>query len=147
MKPSGTGSEIPGRMSFRWTFPTFEIYSTDWQPGTRSRLEGGMSMKRLLATVFVGVLAAVSLTGCTIVSPLHGGLYTEVTAASFVGTAAGSSKKGEAKATSILGVALGDASLETAMKNGGITKVHHVDTKSRNILGVYGEYTVIVYGE
>lgn len=104
-------------------------------------------MKRLLATVFVGLLAAVSLTGCTIVSPLHGGLYTEVTAAGFVGTAAGSSKKGEAKATSILGVALGDASLEAAMKNGGITKVHHVDTKSRNILGVYGEYTVIVYGE
>ena len=104
-------------------------------------------MKRLLATMFVGLMAAVSMTGCTIVSPLHGGIYTDVTASVSVGTAAGASKKGEAKATSILGVALGDASLETAMKNGGITKVHHVDSKVRNILGVYGEYITIVYGE
>ena len=104
-------------------------------------------MKRILALAAVALIGAVSLTGCTVVSPLPGGIYTDVTATAAVGSAAGSSKKGEAKATSILGVALGDASLETAMKNGGITKVHHVDTKSRNILGVYAEYTVIVYGE
>jgi len=104
-------------------------------------------MKRILAMALAGLLAAVSLTGCTVVSPLHGGLYTDVTATAAVGPAAGSSKKGEAKATSILGVALGDASLEAAMKNGGVTKVHHVDTKARNILGVYAEFTTIVYGE
>jgi len=33
------------------------------------------------------------------------------------------------------------------MKNGGITKVHHVDSKVKNILGVYAEYTTVVYGE
>ena len=104
-------------------------------------------MKRLLATAFAGLLTAVSLTGCTMVTPMNGGLYTDLTAVVALGPAAGSSKKGEAKLTSILGVALGDASLETAMKNGGITKVHHVDTKTKNILGVYGEYTIIVYGE
>jgi hypothetical protein len=74
-------------------------------------------------------------------------LYTDVRGPVAVGTATGSSKVGEAKATAIVGVALGDASIETAMKNGGITKVHHVDTKVRNILGVYAEYTTIVYGE
>ena len=104
-------------------------------------------MKRILALTAFVLIAGVSLTGCTVTSPLHGGLYTEVTAVAAVGSAAGSSKKGEAKATSILGVALGDASLEAAMKAGGITKVHHVDTKARNILGIYAEFTTIVYGE
>ena len=46
-----------------------------------------------------------------------------------------------------MGVALGDCSIEQAMKNGGITKVHHVSSKVRNILGVYAEYTTIVHGE
>jgi len=104
-------------------------------------------MKRLLATAFVGLVTAVSLSGCTIVTPLNGGLYTDLTAVVTVGPAATAAKKGEAKLTSILGVALGDASLEMAMKNGGITKVHHVDTKVKNVLGIYGEYTIIVYGE
>jgi hypothetical protein len=100
-------------------------------------------MKKLLAAALLGL----SLTGCTIVSPLHGGIYTDYTAGVGVGPAAGGSKKGEAKASSILGVALGDASLETAMKNGNITKVQRVEAKVMNVLGVYGEYTTIVYGE
>jgi hypothetical protein len=104
-------------------------------------------MKRILATGFMGLVAALSLGGCTIVSPMNGSIYTDMTAATAVGPASGSSKKGEAKATAILGVALGDATLETAMKNGGVTKVHHVDTKVMNVLGVYAEYTTIVYGE
>jgi hypothetical protein len=104
-------------------------------------------MKRALAAVFVGLFAAASFTGCTVVSPMNGGIYTDLTGPVAVGSATGASKKGEAKATSIVGVALGDASIETAMKNGGITKVHHVDTKVKNILGVYAEYTTIVYGE
>ena len=104
-------------------------------------------MKRAFALLSVALLVAVSFTGCTIVTPMNGGLYTDLTGPVAVGSAATSSKKGEAKATSILGVALGDASIETAMKNGGITKVHHIDNKVMNILGVYAEYTTIVYGE
>jgi hypothetical protein len=104
-------------------------------------------MRRFWATTLVGLFVLASLTGCTIVSPVNGSLYTEVTGPVAVGSAAGSAKKGEAKATGIVGVALGDCSIEAAMKAGGITKVHHVDTKIRNILGVYTEYTTIVYGE
>lgn len=104
-------------------------------------------MKRVLAILFVGVFAAGSFSGCTGVSPINGSIYTDVKGPVSMGTATGSSKVGEAKATSIVGVALGDASIETAMKNGGITKVHHIDTKVRNILGVYAEITTIVYGE
>lgn len=57
-------------------------------------------------------------------------------------------KTGAATATSILGiVATGDASIEAAAKNGGITRIHHVDHHSRNIFGFYSEFTTIVYGE
>ena len=103
-------------------------------------------MKKAFAILVVALVVA-STSGCTIVSPMNGGLYTELTGPVAVGSASGASKKGEAMATSIVGVALGDASIETAMKNGGITKVHHIDTKVRNILGFYAEITTIVYGE
>jgi len=78
---------------------------------------------------------------------MNGAIYTELSGPVAMGTAATASKRGEAKATSIVGVALGDCSIEAAMKNGGITKVHHVDTKVKNIVGVYAEYTTIVFGE
>ena len=104
-------------------------------------------MKRALATLCVGLFAAVFISGCTGITPMNGSIYTDLKGPVAMGSATGSSKVGEAKATSIVGVALGDASIETAMKNGNITKVHHVDTKVRNILGVYAEYTTVVYGE
>jgi len=57
-------------------------------------------------------------------------------------------KRGEATCTSVLGlVATGDASIEAARLNGGITKVHWVDVSVRNILGLYAEYKVVVWGE
>ncbi len=57
-------------------------------------------------------------------------------------------KTGAATATSILGiVATGDASIEAAAKNAGITRIHHVDHHTKNILGFYAEFTTIVYGE
>jgi len=42
----------------------------------------------------------------------------------------------------------GDCSLTTAMKNGNISKVHHVDTDVNVLLwGIYSEYTMVVYGD
>jgi hypothetical protein len=89
----------------------------------------------------------VLLSGCAIVTPMNGALYTNLKGPVAVGDAGGSSKMGTAKATAIIGIATGDASIETAMANGGITKVHHVDTQVKNILGIYAEYTTVVYGE
>ncbi|NIR62256.1 MAG: hypothetical protein GWN00_00465, partial [Aliifodinibius sp.] len=58
------------------------------------------------------------------------------------------SKTGVSEATSILGiVATGDASIDAAMKNGGITKIHHVDFHSTSVLGIYAKFKVIVYGD
>jgi hypothetical protein len=56
-------------------------------------------------------------------------------------------KVGRATVRSILGIyAVGDASIEAAAKNAGITRIHHVDYQSQNILGVMSDFTVIVYG-
>ena len=56
-------------------------------------------------------------------------------------------KRGQAKATGIICFATGDASIGAAMRNGGITKIHHVDYDVKNILFLYNEVTTIVYGE
>jgi len=57
------------------------------------------------------------------------------------------SKVGTATMTNIIGIGMGDASIETAAKNGGITKIATVDVKGTNILGLYSKTTVIVTGE
>jgi hypothetical protein len=41
----------------------------------------------------------------------------------------------------------GDASIKSAAKNGGITKISTVDMKQFNLLGIYSTYTTIVTGE
>ncbi len=56
-------------------------------------------------------------------------------------------KRGEATQTGIVLFVSGDASIEAAMKNGGITKVHHVDYKTTTILFLYTKQTTIVWGE
>jgi hypothetical protein len=43
--------------------------------------------------------------------------------------------------------ATGDASISAAMRNGGITQIHHVDHETSSFLGVYAKYITIVYGE
>lgn len=103
--------------------------------------------RKLLAIAFI-VVIGISASGCATYLP-YGGLYTEVKAPlSVADTDVKYSKTGTAMATSVLGlVATGDASLKAAMDNGGITKVKYVEYSVRNILGVYGEYTVTVYGD
>lgn len=58
-------------------------------------------------------------------------------------------REGSATCTGLLWVfATGDCSVSTAMQNGHITKVHHVDGKAKVILwGAYSEGTVVVHGE
>mgnify|MGYP003562698742 CR=1 FL=1 len=94
---------------------------------------------------FIGAMA----TSCAVVkAPLSGVIYTDVKAPFAVTSNSGSSKVGTAEATSILGiVAQGDASIEAAAKQAGITKIHHVDEQSFKIFTFYARYTVYVYGE
>ncbi|KAF0237989.1 MAG: hypothetical protein FD181_1470 [Prolixibacteraceae bacterium] len=59
------------------------------------------------------------------------------------------SKVGTAKATGYLGVLFfdADASIKTAAKNGGITRISSVDLKHTSIFGIIVTYETIVSGE
>jgi hypothetical protein len=112
-------------------------------------------MRRLL---LVAVLAGFCLTltaGCGAFMTMGGAgmFYADTKAPSnalayYGPTTSANSKMGKAQFSAILGIlATGDASLDAAMRAGGITKIHHVDTQYTNILGIIQTYTLIVYGE
>jgi hypothetical protein len=93
------------------------------------------------------VVVASLFTGCASYMP-HGSLYTGLKLPMNATSNGTATKKGTSQATSILGlVATGDASIEAAKKNGGITKITHVDWHAENYLGFYGKYVTTVYGE
>jgi TRL-like protein family len=93
--------------------------------------------------------AAIMLSSCAMVkAPLSGYIYTDVKAPVTATSNSNASKVGSSQATSILGwFATGDASIDAAAKSAGITKIHHVDEESTNILGLFATYRVFVYGE
>lgn len=105
-----------------------------------------------LASLILLVCAVLLYTGCAAytTSPALGALYTETVAPVAVGEGLNlkQMKVGTATVKSILGfVAVGDASIREAAQSAGIRKIHYVDAKSTNILGLYATYTVYVYGE
>ena len=58
------------------------------------------------------------------------------------------SKVGRATCRNILGlVAFGDATIQEAAREAGITTIHHVDAESTRIWFFYSQYTTVVYGE
>jgi len=105
-------------------------------------------MNKIICLALV-VASAAFFTGCaTVASPVTGAIFMDVKAPLTATNAADSKKMGTSMATTILGLfATGDASIETAAKNGKITKIQHVDYHSTNILGIYSTFTVEVYGD
>ena len=104
-------------------------------------------MKKIFTLACVG-FAALMFTGCAVKSPVSGFAYTHIKDGLSVTANAGSNKVGTAEAKGYLGiVALGDASIQAAAKEAGISRIHHVDYESKSILGLYNVYTIIVYGE
>ena len=97
----------------------------------------------------IALVCMVALTGCTAVGhgPVTALITVDMKGPVSSGTAAGSSKVGRAEAWGILVYATGDASISAAMKNGGITRIHHVDHETESYFGIYAKYTTIVYGE
>lgn len=90
-------------------------------------------IKLVLASAVVGLFMA----SCSIILPVNA-------TSNPVG-----SKVGTAEATVYLGVLAfdQDASIRTAAKNGGITKIATVDIKRSDILGIVQTYETIVTGE
>ncbi|MDM8514588.1 TRL-like family protein [Desulfobacterales bacterium HSG16] len=99
------------------------------------------------------------LTGCTTNAPPGGLLFTGIRAPDAASTEAmrtGADMnnvapriKGQATCIGILGlVAIGDCSIQAAMQNGGISKVHHVDYKTVDVLGgMFHSLTTVIYGK
>ncbi|WP_338376643.1 TRL-like family protein [uncultured Flavobacterium sp.] len=90
-------------------------------------------MKKLFFTAAL----ALSLASCSVTVPVNA-------TSNPVG-----SKVGSAATTSIFGLFFdgGDASIKTAAKKGGITKISTVDFKATNYLFIVGMYETIVTGE
>lgn len=106
-------------------------------------------MKRRIGMLVLLVSVSFLVLGCATPYP-YGALYTGIKSPVAVGGGDVStySKIGTAISTSYLGlIATGDASIETAKSNGGITNVKYVDYKAENILGLIGTYTTTVYGD
>ena len=108
-------------------------------------------MKKLTKVLAYSLAVAASVlvtTGCATPLPL-GVLYTKVTLPGAVGNSELQwSKSGTAKCYSVIGViANGDASVNAACHNGGITKVSWVSDSVDNILGAYGVFSTTVYGD
>ena len=105
-------------------------------------------MRRVGHQLILTLLCAALLAGCAI---SHGPVLAPITVNMkgpvSAGPAPTSPKVGRSEAWGILVFSTGDASISAAMANGGITRIHHVDHETLNILGIWAQYTTIVYGE
>lgn len=91
----------------------------------------------------IAILFSVLLSGCYMnLSAPSLAVAAKMDADSF-------SSVGEASCSQILWVfGLGDCSLHSAMYKGRITKLHHVDVKTKMLFfGAWSELTVVAYGE
>lgn len=106
-------------------------------------------MRKIGRQFTLAITCAAMFTGCAVVghAPVTAPITLNERGPVSAGPAAGQSKVGRATATGIVLFAHGDASISAAMANGGITRIHHVDHETFNILGLYAKYTTIVYGE
>ena len=104
-------------------------------------------MKKTIFSIACVAALALGMTSCGAVGVV-GAVYQDTTTPEAVTANALGSKVGQADVLSILGVvALGDAGVQKAAKQAGITKVSHVDKKTFSILGVYTKVTYTVYGD
>jgi len=122
-----------------------------WAASTGERGETGPAIwmeDRVMKTLIVALCCAVLLGGCAIAhGPVVAGVTLDMKGPVSAGPAMTSPKVGRSEAWGILVYATGDASISAAMANGGITRIHHVDQETTNILGIYAKYVTVVHGE
>ena len=110
-------------------------------------------LKRVLVLpIFLTLIVS---SGCMVgpiapVQPPMGAFFTQVRAPLDVdcdNTDMGS-KVGQAKTMCFFHlVSVGDASVQAAAKDGGITKVKHLDYEFMNALGIFNTMKIIAYGD
>ncbi len=98
---------------------------------------------------FLMIFGAFMFSSCAMtMTPVTGFIFTDAKGPLTATASVKGKRAGTTEATSILGlVGIGDASIETAARNGGITKISHVDYHTFNVLGIYAKVTVTVYGD
>jgi TRL-like protein family len=103
----------------------------------------------MLRSLIVVSSCAALVSGCAAVghAPVTAPVTINMKGPVSAGPAMTSPKVGKAEAWGILVFATGDASISAAAASGGISRIHHVDHETLNILGIYAKYTTIVYGE
>ena len=101
-------------------------------------------MKKIILSLLAALAVSVIATSCTTITPGYG----FGTSAVYAG--ASMKKTGEASGQFLFGwipMTSADISVSTAAKNGGITKIATVDTKTYNLLNILVTKTTIVTGE
>ena len=97
--------------------------------------------------VVSAALAISTLALCSCGITRVGPVYTDISAPATSTCSSASSKVGKATTTCYLGLwAKGDASIDAAKKNGGISTVSSVDISVDSILGIVTTYTTTVRG-
>lgn len=105
-------------------------------------------MKLWKVVVLLALAAMLSGCGAMASSPVTGQLYSDVKGPVDAEGDAEATKKGESCAKSYLGlIGVGDASIDSAKEDGGISDVATVDHKSSSILGLVADYCTVVRGE
>lgn len=105
-------------------------------------------MKKTVMTL--GAVCALALSSCSTITTGVGvgAAYTGVTEGKIATSNPVGTKVGTSSSIGVLGlVAVGDASIQAAANNAGITKVSHVDVQRTSVLGLFAQYKTIVYGE
>ena len=107
-----------------------------------------MKLKVQVQTLGLCFAAIFLLSGCQpVAAPVMGIFSLDTQYAGSATDGPAPTKEGRACATSTLGlVASGDASIEAAKANGGITTITHVDHSAKNTLGITSEWCTIVRG-
>jgi len=98
------------------------------------------------------LLALALISGCSTYGfPPAGFIYSKVAYPAGDKTkldATTATKQGASSCKGIMGaVAWGDCSVEAAMQEGGLTKIHHVEHRSTNIYIFYSRFDTLVFGE
>ncbi len=102
-------------------------------------------IRSLVVLALLGALLAGCATGA---APVTGFMFTDVKGPMSAPGNANPSQVGMSSCYSLFGmVAVGDASINAASRNGNISNIHHVDFQTLGIMGVFTKFTTVVYGQ
>ena len=107
-----------------------------------------MKFKAQVKMALLCIVGIFLLSGCQpVAAPVMGVLMLDTQYGDSATAGPAPTKQGKACAKSIMGlVATGDASIQAAKANGGISTISHVDHSANSILGIVAEWCTIVKG-